>query len=258
MKEDIKLLSVDCNEFICSICYQVFTKPIKTSCGHNFCIKCITKWVQKKKQCPCCRKWCSNATVQEKDEILDEKISQLNVVCLKCNKWTGLMKDLKTHRFDQCTTYQSENHSIQYQVVEDDPNDNLSHIKKELLSIKNQQNFKQLMELEDEDFLFEKIPIQQKTKIIRKTRSHKNQDQDVQFLQDDDIIKLKQSEIYIRKQIKKRFRIQNSLLNDLIEKKYKIETYLFFVTLFYNRNECLFQKLRNQNDDKLSVYCIQK
>ncbi|CAK60515.1 unnamed protein product (macronuclear) [Paramecium tetraurelia] len=258
MKEDIKILSVDCNEFICSICFQIFTKPIKTTCGHNFCIKCITKWVQKKKHCPCCRKWQSDDTVQEKDEILAEKVSQLEVACLKCNKWTGLMKELKTHRFDQCTTYQSEKQSIQYQLVEDDSNDNTSLIIKELLSIKNQQNFIQLMELENEEFVFEKIPIGKKTKKIRKRNTCKNQDQDVQLLQEDDIIKLKQSENYITKQINKRFRIQQNLLKDLIDKKYKMETYLFFVQLFYNQNEYLLQKLRNNNDDKLSVNCIQK
>lgn len=33
MREDIKILSLDCSEFICPICCQVFNKPIKTSCG---------------------------------------------------------------------------------------------------------------------------------------------------------------------------------------------------------------------------------
>ncbi|CAG01905.1 unnamed protein product, partial [Tetraodon nigroviridis] len=28
----------------CSICLEVFTRPVSTSCGHNFCIECIQNY----------------------------------------------------------------------------------------------------------------------------------------------------------------------------------------------------------------------
>ncbi|KAK9513131.1 hypothetical protein VZT92_027982 [Zoarces viviparus] len=48
------LLSED--QFRCSICLDVFTDPVSTPCGHNFCKNCITKhWSTNNKcQCPLC------------------------------------------------------------------------------------------------------------------------------------------------------------------------------------------------------------
>ncbi|XP_073328327.1 E3 ubiquitin-protein ligase TRIM21-like [Pagrus major] len=45
------------DQFLCSICLDVFTDPVATSCGHNFCKTCITiHWDKKDKcQCPNCK-----------------------------------------------------------------------------------------------------------------------------------------------------------------------------------------------------------
>ncbi|XP_010742502.3 E3 ubiquitin-protein ligase TRIM21 [Larimichthys crocea] len=50
------LLSED--QFLCSICLDVFTDPVSTPCGHNFCKKCITtNWdLNFPCQCPNCKK----------------------------------------------------------------------------------------------------------------------------------------------------------------------------------------------------------
>ncbi|XP_030018079.1 E3 ubiquitin-protein ligase TRIM21-like isoform X2 [Sphaeramia orbicularis] len=50
------LLSED--QFLCSICLDVFTDPVTTSCGHNFCKSCITEhWDNNENyQCPLCKK----------------------------------------------------------------------------------------------------------------------------------------------------------------------------------------------------------
>lgn len=50
------LLSED--QFLCSICLDVFTEPVSIPCGHNFCMSCITKhWGGKNQcQCPLCNK----------------------------------------------------------------------------------------------------------------------------------------------------------------------------------------------------------
>ncbi|XP_056468160.1 E3 ubiquitin-protein ligase TRIM7-like [Gadus chalcogrammus] len=45
-------------DFSCSICLDVFSRPVTTPCGHNFCRTCITKfWDDKVKyKCPVCNK----------------------------------------------------------------------------------------------------------------------------------------------------------------------------------------------------------
>ncbi|XP_075943641.1 E3 ubiquitin-protein ligase TRIM21-like [Anarhichas minor] len=46
------------DQFLCSICLDVFTDPVSTPCGHNFCNACITQhWnVNVPYQCPNCNK----------------------------------------------------------------------------------------------------------------------------------------------------------------------------------------------------------
>ncbi|XP_070840478.1 E3 ubiquitin-protein ligase TRIM39-like [Chaetodon trifascialis] len=49
------LMSED--QFLCSICLDVFTDPVTTPCGHNFCKHCITEhWnINESCQCPMCK-----------------------------------------------------------------------------------------------------------------------------------------------------------------------------------------------------------
>ncbi|XP_034736142.1 E3 ubiquitin-protein ligase TRIM21-like [Etheostoma cragini] len=46
------------DQFLCSICLDVFTDPVSTPCGHNFCKTCITQhWnINVPFQCPNCNK----------------------------------------------------------------------------------------------------------------------------------------------------------------------------------------------------------
>ncbi|XP_039974579.1 E3 ubiquitin-protein ligase TRIM21-like [Xiphias gladius] len=41
------------DQFLCSICLDVFTEPVSIPCGHNFCKACITKHWAGKDQCQC-------------------------------------------------------------------------------------------------------------------------------------------------------------------------------------------------------------
>uniref|UniRef100_UPI003AADC079 E3 ubiquitin-protein ligase TRIM21-like isoform X2 n=1 Tax=Centroberyx gerrardi TaxID=166262 RepID=UPI003AADC079 len=54
MASAISLLSEE--QFLCSICLDVFTEPVSTPCGHKFCKSCITRhWESKQlSQCPLC------------------------------------------------------------------------------------------------------------------------------------------------------------------------------------------------------------
>nr|XP_033470439.1 E3 ubiquitin-protein ligase TRIM47-like [Epinephelus lanceolatus] len=49
------LLSED--KFLCSVCLDVFTEPVSTPCGHNFCSACIYKYWDSRDicQCPLCK-----------------------------------------------------------------------------------------------------------------------------------------------------------------------------------------------------------
>ena len=40
-------------DFLCSICLQVFTDPVALPCGHDFCLNCITVYWDTKTQCSC-------------------------------------------------------------------------------------------------------------------------------------------------------------------------------------------------------------
>ncbi|KAM6896117.1 E3 ubiquitin-protein ligase TRIM21-like [Lycodopsis pacificus] len=51
--------SLSCDEqLLCSICLNVFTEPVSTPCGHNYCKTCITGYwaCSGQTQCPLCRK----------------------------------------------------------------------------------------------------------------------------------------------------------------------------------------------------------
>ncbi|XP_071393292.1 E3 ubiquitin-protein ligase TRIM21-like [Centroberyx affinis] len=45
------------DQFLCSICLDVYTKPVAIPCGHNFCIQCITDYWNTNNvcQCPVCK-----------------------------------------------------------------------------------------------------------------------------------------------------------------------------------------------------------
>ncbi|XP_038837859.1 E3 ubiquitin-protein ligase TRIM21-like [Salvelinus namaycush] len=62
MASSSSLLSEE--QFLCSICLDVFTEPVSTSCGHNFCMACITKYWDSNNlcQCPLCNEKLSRQT----------------------------------------------------------------------------------------------------------------------------------------------------------------------------------------------------
>ncbi|XP_061741162.1 RING finger protein 151 isoform X2 [Nerophis ophidion] len=44
------------HDLICTICQGVLRCPVRATCHHIFCKKCILRWLKRQETCPCCRK----------------------------------------------------------------------------------------------------------------------------------------------------------------------------------------------------------
>ncbi|KAL4426318.1 hypothetical protein ABPG74_011470 [Tetrahymena malaccensis] len=90
----------------CSICHEVFRRPVIIACGHTFCKHCIQLWKVNHKFCPNCRQ-----TIQKKDNLLKNLIPQQIIDELEMNcaseecAWTGQLQDLEKH-YSQCQFFQ--------------------------------------------------------------------------------------------------------------------------------------------------------
>ncbi|XP_034556033.1 E3 ubiquitin-protein ligase TRIM39-like [Notolabrus celidotus] len=70
------LLSED--QFLCSICLDVFTNPVTIPCGHNFCKSCITEHWNTNVQCECplCKEQCEKKPDLRVNTVLSEMAAQ--------------------------------------------------------------------------------------------------------------------------------------------------------------------------------------
>ncbi|XP_067442088.1 E3 ubiquitin-protein ligase TRIM21-like [Thunnus thynnus] len=66
------------DQFLCSICLDVFTDPVTTSCGHNFCKTCITEHWNSNDQylCPICKEVFTRRPDLRVNTLLSEMVSQ--------------------------------------------------------------------------------------------------------------------------------------------------------------------------------------
>ncbi|XP_027140600.1 E3 ubiquitin-protein ligase TRIM21 isoform X1 [Larimichthys crocea] len=66
------------DQFLCSICLDVFTDPVSTPCGHNFCKTCITEhWnINFPCQCPNCKKVFSTKPELQVNTFISEMAAQ--------------------------------------------------------------------------------------------------------------------------------------------------------------------------------------
>ncbi|XP_034721738.1 E3 ubiquitin-protein ligase TRIM21-like [Etheostoma cragini] len=67
------------DQFLCSICLDVFTDPVSTSCGHNFCKTCITEHWNNNNQymCPLCKEAFKTRPDLRINSLLSEMVAQL-------------------------------------------------------------------------------------------------------------------------------------------------------------------------------------
>ncbi|XP_053192440.1 E3 ubiquitin-protein ligase TRIM39-like isoform X2 [Scomber japonicus] len=66
------------DQFLCSICLDVFTDPVTTPCGHNFCKNCINEHWNSKDQylCPMCKKVFNTRPELHNNTFMSEMVSQ--------------------------------------------------------------------------------------------------------------------------------------------------------------------------------------
>ena len=43
------------SDLTCAVCHFLFLSPVTTECGHSWCLHCLVKSLQSKRQCPLCR-----------------------------------------------------------------------------------------------------------------------------------------------------------------------------------------------------------
>uniref|UniRef100_A0A3B3YSD1 RING-type domain-containing protein n=1 Tax=Poecilia mexicana TaxID=48701 RepID=A0A3B3YSD1_9TELE len=66
------------DQFLCSICQDVFTDPVSTPCGHNFCKTCITRlWdANVPYKCPLCNEHFASRPQLRVNTLLKEMVDQ--------------------------------------------------------------------------------------------------------------------------------------------------------------------------------------
>ncbi|XP_074487545.1 E3 ubiquitin/ISG15 ligase TRIM25-like [Sebastes fasciatus] len=66
------------DQFLCSICLDVFTDPVSTPCGHNFCKNCINKHWNTNDQylCPMCQKVFNTRPELHVNTVISEMVVQ--------------------------------------------------------------------------------------------------------------------------------------------------------------------------------------
>ncbi|CAL8283675.1 unnamed protein product [Gadus morhua 'NCC'] len=78
MASAIRVTSWTEENFSCSVCLDVFSSPVTTPCGHNFCRTCITKYwdEQVKYKCPVCNKLFDTRPDLQVNTLLSEMVDR--------------------------------------------------------------------------------------------------------------------------------------------------------------------------------------
>ncbi|XDV25555.1 hypothetical protein PO909_029456 [Leuciscus waleckii] len=87
-------ISVDQNEFMCSVCLDLLKDPVAIPCGHSYCKICITDcWDQEDEKrvysCPQCRQTFRPRPALAKNTILAEMVEKLKKTKLSADCYAG-------------------------------------------------------------------------------------------------------------------------------------------------------------------------
>ncbi|XP_051747692.1 tripartite motif-containing protein 16-like [Ctenopharyngodon idella] len=87
-------ISVNQNEFMCSVCLDLLKDPVAIPCGHSYCKICITGfWDQEDQKrvysCPQCRQTFSPRPALAKNTILAEMVEKLKKIKLPADCYAG-------------------------------------------------------------------------------------------------------------------------------------------------------------------------
>uniref|UniRef100_A0A8C6SCS5 E3 ubiquitin-protein ligase TRIM21-like n=1 Tax=Neogobius melanostomus TaxID=47308 RepID=A0A8C6SCS5_9GOBI len=86
-------------QFLCSICLEVFSEPVSTPCGHNFCKRCISQTWDSNESCfcPLCKEVFSIRPQLKTNTLFSEMVSQW-----KLEKRSSSMEKIITFSEVQC------------------------------------------------------------------------------------------------------------------------------------------------------------
>ena len=98
------------DEFVCSICLEVFVEPMQCKEGHVFCKACIEKTLKKKEECPMDRSKLLKADLS-RVRAVENLISRKRVRCPHASQhtddedgcaWVGKVSERQEHLDDEC------------------------------------------------------------------------------------------------------------------------------------------------------------
>ncbi|XP_031170891.1 E3 ubiquitin-protein ligase TRIM39-like isoform X1 [Sander lucioperca] len=77
-------------QFLCPICLDVFTRPVSTPCGHNFCMSCLTSYWDDipVSQCPVCKETFERRPDLKVNTFISELASQFMTLQVDAHIWS--------------------------------------------------------------------------------------------------------------------------------------------------------------------------
>ncbi|XP_032359077.1 zinc finger protein RFP [Etheostoma spectabile] len=77
-------------QFMCPICLDVFTRPVSTPCGHNFCMSCISSYWDDipVSQCPVCKETFERRPDLKVNTFISELASQFKTLQIDPHIWS--------------------------------------------------------------------------------------------------------------------------------------------------------------------------